>query len=310
MNKVSVQFVKISSLQEGQRIDNFLLKQLKGVPKSHVYRILRKGEVRVNKKRAKPEYRLQVDDEVRIPPLRLEIKDKVVTPSARVQTLLTDCILYEDNNLIIINKPAGLAVHGGSGIKSGVIEILRSMRPQEPFLELAHRLDRETSGCLLLVKKPSILKEVHKLLREGEVDKRYLALVKGHWPKHLHIVDEPLMKFQLRSGERMVNVHPEGKPSLTEFRVMERFASTTLVEAKPKTGRTHQIRVHALQMGHPIIGDDKYGDKEANKELSLLGCKRLFLHAASLSFNLSNGQQIFVEAKLDEALHKTLVKLK
>lgn len=310
MNKFPVQFLTINANQDGQRIDNFLIKFLKGVPKSHIYRILRKGEVRVNKKRAKPEYRLIEGDEVRVPPIRLEAKEKPPSPSESVRTLLNSRILFEDNNLIIIDKPSGLAVHGGSGINLGVIEILRNMRPQAAFLELAHRLDRETSGCLLLAKKPSVLKEVHQLLREGKIEKCYLALIKGHWPKQLHLVDEPLQKFVLRSGERMVNVNSEGKRSLTEFRVVQRYSSSTLIEAKPKTGRTHQIRVHATHVGHPIACDDKYGDKDFNKEMHKLGCKRLFLHAASLDFILPTTEQhIHVEAKLDESLEKFLEKL-
>lgn len=310
MNKSSLKILTITELQEGQRIDNFLLKQLKGVPKSHVYRILRKGEVRVNKKRIKPEYRLQVDDQVRIPPLHLEEKAAPAAPSESIKKLLDTCILFEDNHLLIINKPSGIAVHGGSGIMVGVIEALRAMRPHEPFLELAHRLDRETSGCLLLAKRPSTLKEVHELLREGHMEKRYLALVKGYWPKHLHFVDEPLKKFHLQSGERMVEVHPEGKSSVTEFKVMQRFASSTLIEAKPLTGRTHQIRVHATHAGHPIVGDDKYGDKPFNKELKAFGSNRLFLHAFSLSFTLpSNGQKVQVTAELSEELQKLLDRL-
>lgn len=313
MNKNIVRWLTVQPEQEGQRLDNFLIKVLKGVPKSHIYRLMRKGEVRVNKKRIKPEYRLKVGDEVRIPPVRQGDTSELTQPSSNLQDLLRSRILYEDTGLLIINKPAGIAVHGGSGISLGVIEALRAMRtkpsrhpgetaPIIPYLELAHRLDRETSGCLLLAKKPSILKELHELLRRGQVEKTYQALVKGHWPSSLKEVDEPLKKFHLQSGERMVSVDSEGKSSQTTFRVIQRFANSTLIEAKPKTGRTHQIRVHAAHAGHPIVGDDKYGDKIVNKQFREWGCKRLFLHAYSLNFTLSSGTEIAVTAALDTDL--------
>lgn len=306
--KSKVYRVKVKEQYENQRIDNFLTRHIKGVPKSHIYRILRKGEVRVNKKRIKPDYRVQVGDEIRIPPLRLGPAPTVSSPNENLQKILGSRILYEDKGLLIINKPAGLAVHGGSGISLGLIEALRFMRPKDSELELVHRLDRETSGCLLLAKKPSVLKELHELLRQKNgVEKCYLALVKGYWPKTLHIVDESLHKFQLVSGERMVKVDPEGKSSVTEFRVIQRFADSTLVEAKPLTGRTHQIRVHALHAGHPVLGDEKYGDKEVNKHYRQLGLKRLFLHAVRVSFTLpSFGQKISVEAPLDADLEALL----
>jgi 23S rRNA pseudouridine955/2504/2580 synthase len=309
--KSSIKFLIIDDNQHGQRIDNFLITRLKGLPKSHLYRVLRKGEVRVNKKRIKPEYRLQAGDVVRVPPLRLSTQTNApAKPSQNAQQLLTTRILYEDKNLLIINKPAGMAVHGGSGVSLGVIEILRAMRPQEKFLELVHRLDRGTSGCLILAKKASTLKELHELLRNGKVEKKYHALVKGHWPKHMRIVDAPLQKFQLRSGERMVNVDQTGKEAVTEFRVLQRFENSTLVEATLQTGRTHQIRVHALHIGHPIAGDDKYGDKEFNKEMRAFACKRLFLHAVSVNFTLpSSNQSIAINTELDETLKKCLEKL-
>jgi len=304
------QFWPVDDAHVGQRIDNFLLTRLKGLPKSHLYRIIRKGEVRVNKKRIKPDYRLQMGDTVRIPPLRLSVPSKT-TPSLGAQQLLANRILYEDKNLLIINKPAGMAVHGGSGVSFGVIETLRQARPQEKFLELVHRLDRETSGCLLLAKKPSILKELHALLRDKQMEKVYWALVCGYWPKNLHCVDAPLEKFELRSGERMVNVRADGKLAVTEFKIIQRFADTTLVEARPLTGRTHQIRVHALHAGHPIIGDEKYGDKEVNKKFRASGCKRLFLHAVRLSFVLpSTGQKIVVETQLDVELQDCMEQLR
>jgi 23S rRNA pseudouridine955/2504/2580 synthase len=295
----------------GQRVDNFLISRLKGLPKSHLYRILRKGEVRVNKKRIKPDYRLQAKDNLRIPPLRLSVGSEAPPiPSQSAQSLLTQRILYEDANLLVINKPAGMAVHGGSGINFGVIEALRHMRPKERNLELVHRLDRDTSGCLLLAKKPSILKQLHELMRNGHIEKLYVTLVKGYWPKDRYSVDAPLKKYELRSGERMVNVHPEGKTALTEFQVIKRFATTTLLEAHLKTGRTHQIRVHAKHVGHPVVGDEKYGDKEFNKELRKQGCKRLFLHASSLAFTLPEAEQpIKVTAELDADLQACLARL-
>lgn len=307
--KLPIQFLQVDENQVGQRIDNFLFTRLKGLPKSRLYRVLRKGEVRVNKKRIKPEYRLQLGDVVRIPPLRLSEPSSVnaAIPPANTQQMLTERVLYEDKNLLVINKPAGMAVHGGSGINFGVIEIMRHARPKEKFLELAHRLDRDTSGCLLLVKKSSVLKEVHALLREGEMDKVYLALVKGYWPKDLKVIDAPLKKYELQSGERMVSVDQEGKTAVTEFRVIERFENATLVEAKLQTGRTHQIRVHAAHAGHPIAGDDKYGDKEFNKAMRAQGCKRLFLHAAALGFELiSTDQTVNVKAELETDLKKCL----
>lgn len=317
MNKISnldksgVKFLTVDELYENQRLDNFLLSRLKGLPKSRLYRIIRKGEVRVNKKRIKPEYRLQRGDSIRIPPMELsQSAHKDNKPSANLQALLENNVLYEDSNLLIINKPSGMAAHGGSGIRFGVIETLRAMRPKEKFLELAHRLDRDTSGCLLLAKKPSILKEVHELLRKGQVEKIYLALVKGYWPKHIRTVDAPLRKNQLQSGERMVDVHKEGKPALTEFRVIQRFEQATLIEAKPQTGRTHQIRVHALHAGHPIAMDDKYGDKDFDKWVKTYGCKRLFLHASELKFTLSTLEKtIAVKADLTIDLQDCLAKL-
>lgn len=300
----SVHFLSIDSERAGQRIDNFLITHLKGLPKSRIYRILRKGEVRVNKKRVSPDYRLQAGDNIRIPPMRLgSDQPQVAKPSRQAQERLEQRILYEDSNLLIINKPAGVAVHGGSGVSFGVIETLRHLRPQAKFLELVHRLDRDTSGCLLIAKKSSILKDLHTLLRSGQVEKVYLALVQGYWPKNMSVVEAPLQKHQLQSGERMVKVHAEGKAACTEFRVVRRFANATLVEARPKTGRTHQIRVHALHAGHPIVADDKYGDRDFNKAMNAYGCKRLFLHAYALNFVLSTiGQKIEVKAELDPDL--------
>lgn len=300
----------VRDIDDGQRLDNFLIKILKGVPKSHVYRIVRKGEVRVNSKRVKPDYRLQEGDILRIPPVRLTEKVEHKPSPTWVKTL-EKRIIYEDPDLLILNKPAGLAVHGGSGINMGVIEIMRAARPKAKFLELAHRLDRDTSGCLILAKKPSILKELHALLREDGMEKRYLALVKGHWPKRVTRVDAALQKNQLRSGERIVRVDASGKLALTEFKIVERFGEATLVEATLRTGRTHQIRVHTAHQGHPIAGDDKYGDKEFNQWWYSHGKKRLFLHAKSVKFKLSPERQLIaVESPLDTELTECLEQLK
>ncbi|MBT1449704.1 23S rRNA pseudouridine(955/2504/2580) synthase RluC [Glaciecola sp. XM2] len=278
-----VQFVRIEEDEQHQRIDNYLMRVLKGVPKSKIYRILRKGEIRVNKKRVKPEYKLQANDEIRIPPVRLEAP-AAVDVSAQQVAYLESAILYEDERLIVLNKPSGVAVHGGSGLHYGVIEGLRILRPNAPFLELVHRLDRDTSGCLLIAKKRSALRHLHEQLRNNQVDKIYHALVSGTWPKNRGKVKAPLYKNTLQSGERMVQVSDEGKPSETHYRVLQTYTHSTLVEAKPITGRTHQIRVHCLHAGHPIACDPKYGDPEFDKRIKGLGCKRLFLHASKIRF--------------------------
>ena len=305
-----VQLVDIGPENAGQRLDNFLLSQLKGVPKSAIYRMIRKGEVRVNKGRTKPEYKLEGGDCVRIPPARTAKREE---PPAfigdQLKSSLEDAILYEDGGLIVLNKPSGLAVHGGSGISLGVIEALRVMRPQAKFLELVHRLDRDTSGVLLVAKKRSVLRQLHDDLREGRVEKTYLALVFGRWNGRQHKVEAPLKKFELASGERVVRVSPEGKPSLTLFRQVRLFGNATLVEAKPVTGRTHQIRVHAQFAGHPIAGDDKYTAREQDAEFRERGLKRLFLHAHRIEFNDSEGQRRTFEAPLPQELEQLLGQL-
>jgi 23S rRNA pseudouridine955/2504/2580 synthase len=306
----TIQYLTITSDQSGQRLDNFLVSRLKGLPKSRLYRIIRKGDLRINKKRVKPDYRLQEGDIIRVPPLRLSPPTKKIIPSEQLASLFEKAVIFEDKSFLAINKPSGIAVHGGSGIHLGVIETLRQLRPQLKFLELAHRLDRDTSGCLLLVKKSSVLKELHELLRSGNIKKTYLALVAGHWPKSLLKVDAPLSKNQLRSKERIVRVQKEGKISLTQFTVKQYFSESTLVAAMPITGRTHQIRVHAQHAEHPIVGDEKYGNKDINKKMRTLGCKRLFLHASQLRFNLpSTGQTITLNAELPDDLNKVLKRL-
>lgn len=305
----SVQYLTISSDEAGQRLDNYLSRILKRVPKSLIYRIIRKGEVRVNKGRAKPDRKLEGGDVVRVPPLKLDIKTVTSKPSESLSALLKSSILYEDAGLIVVNKPSGLAVHGGSGIQLGLVEALRQIR-DDHYLELVHRLDRETSGCIMLAKKRSVLRVLHKKLREGSgIDKQYLALVKGSWSKRRGSVDAPLRKRELPSGEGVVKVDPSGKASKTMFEVVDRYEDVTLMRAKPITGRTHQIRVHALHMGHPLVGDEKYGDEDFNKTMRRKGVKRLFLHAASLRFSLEPDNVIEVKAPLSKDLQSALNRL-
>ncbi|MHB0852505.1 23S rRNA pseudouridine(955/2504/2580) synthase RluC [Stutzerimonas nitrititolerans] len=306
----SVQMLEVSPEFAGQRIDNFLRNQLKGVPKTLIYRILRKGEVRVNKGRIKPEYKLQAGDLVRVPPLRLAERDEPAPLAQGLLERLEAAIVYEDKALIVLNKPAGIAVHGGSGLSYGVIEALRQLRPDAKELELVHRLDRDTSGLLMVAKKRSMLRHLHQELRGDGVDKRYMALVRGRWETGKKQVSAPLLKNTLRSGERMVEVTDEGKEALTLFRVLRRFGDfATLVEARPVTGRTHQIRVHARHAGHAIAGDIKYGDEDFSREIRELGGKRLFLHAYGLKVPLPDGGELNLEAPVDEVWSQTLGKL-
>jgi len=278
LSKASVSRRQIGEEAEGQRIDNYLLHVCKGVPKSHVYRVLRSGEVRVNSKRVGPDYRLQVGDEVRIPPMAVgQTVDKAV-PAGRAYR-----VVHEDDWLLTIDKPAGLAVHGGSGVSFGVIEQLRRQRPQARFLELAHRLDRETSGLLLVAKKRAALTALHDRFREGRIEKRYLALVKGRWLEPLRHVRLALHKYLTEEGERRVSVSCDGKDAHSIVRLVARWQNFSLVEVELKTGRTHQIRVHLAHLGHPLCGDDKYGDFPLNKLLQKQGLGRMFLHAACLS---------------------------
>ncbi|MBF7141530.1 MULTISPECIES: 23S rRNA pseudouridine(955/2504/2580) synthase RluC [Pseudomonas] len=305
-----VQLLEVAPELAGQRIDNFLITALKGVPRTLVYRILRKGEVRVNKGRIKPEYKLQAGDIVRVPPLRLPERDAPVPVAQGLLQRLEAAIVHEDKGLIILNKPAGIAVHGGSGLSFGVIEAFRQLRPDAKELELVHRLDRDTSGLLMIAKKRSMLRHLHEALRGDGVDKRYMALVRGHWATAKKQVNAPLLKSNLRSGERMVEVNPEGKEALTVFKVLRRFGDfATMVEARPITGRTHQIRVHALHAGHSIAGDPKYGDEDFSREVRELGGKRLFLHAYALSVTLPDGSRLDVQAPVDEMWAATVEKL-
>jgi len=303
----AVRWVEIGANEDGQRLDNFLLRELKGVPRSRIYRLLRKGEVRVNKKRCKPSDRLVEGDQVRIPPVRMSESSTPVGPSKSLRELLSASILFEDEAVLVINKPSGLAVHGGSGVSAGVIENLRAMRPSEKYLELVHRLDRDTSGCLILARSRPALVQLHESLRQGRVDKYYLALTQGKWPNAVKQVDAPLKKNELSSGERIVRVQQDGKASRTYFEVVQRFSGATLVKAKLDTGRTHQIRVHTQLTGHPILGDDKYGDEEGNARLRKVGLKRLFLHAATVSFiHPISGERITLESPLPSDLNDLL----
>ncbi len=299
----SVNYVHIDEDRAGQRIDNFLITQLKGAPKSLIYRIVRKGEVRVNKGRIKPEYKLKPGDIVRVPPVKLPEANTPTPVGKGLEKQLREAVLYESAGLIIINKPHGLAVHGGSGVNLGLIESLRQIYPNERSLELVHRLDRDTSGCIMVAKKRSTLRAIHAQLRSGGIDKIYQALVIGGWPKSCQKVDAPLQKNVVQSGERMVRVDQEGKRSITAYRVLKNFGQFSLVEAKPITGRTHQIRVHCQHMGHPIVGDPKYGVDQVNQAQRQLGLNRLFLHAAQLKLiDPSTEKKIDVKAPLDAKL--------
>ena len=304
-----VQYLEINADQAGQRIDNFLLSRLKGVPKSRVYRLLRKGEVRVNKGRIRPEYRLIEDDVVRVPPIRVS-KQSPASPGRSLRGILAESILLETEEFLVINKPFGLAVHGGSGINLGVIESLRAMREPHAYLELAHRLDRDTSGCLLIAKSRRVLKHLQDQMRQRSMDKRYITLVSGRWAKERREVNAPLLKQTVASGERIVRANSEGKPSLTRFKLLKHYANASLLEVKLETGRTHQIRVHCQLVGHPLAGDPKYGNESFNETLRHIGLKRLFLHAAELAFTSpATGERVKVQAPLPDGLEGVLKKL-
>ena len=308
----NVQFLTISDDEAGQRIDNYLLNKLKGLPKSLIYRIVRKGEVRINKGRIKPEYKLQAGDILRIPPVRISKKEQPqISNKLNKVNQLENQIIFEDDYLLAINKPSGIAVHGGSGLSFGVIEALRALRPEARFLELVHRLDRDTSGILLIAKKRSVLRHLHEQLRIKTIQKDYLALVRGQWQSHCKVVQAPLLKNELSSGERIVRVSEQGKPSETLFSIEERYIAATLIKASPITGRTHQIRVHTQYAGHPIALDDKYGDAEFDRQMRELGLDRLFLHAFSLCFeHPKTGETLRLNAPLDGKMKNILQKLR
>ena len=303
-----VKYLQVCEEEDGQRLDNFLIRVLKGVPKSHIYRIIRSGEIRVNKKRAQASTRIITGDSIRLPPIR-HAADKPIKVTASFEQRLRECIIYEDEALLVINKPAGIAVHGGSGISLGVIEALRKTRVDLSYLELVHRLDRETSGCLLLAKKRSFLRAVQALFEAREVEKTYWAILAKPWQgSKSQWVDAPLQKNSLKSGERVVIVHEQGKAAKTQFKLLENYENACWVEVYPQTGRTHQIRVHSVCLGHPIIGDEKYAQKE---NLLAEGSTkiRLYLHARAIQFNL-NGKQYSFKADVDQQFMQTLTELR
>ncbi|MGH8496036.1 MAG: RluA family pseudouridine synthase [Gammaproteobacteria bacterium] len=300
-------YLEIDRADEGQRLDNFLLRVLKGVPKSRVYRLLRKGEVRVNGGRAKPDRRVKSGDRIRLPPLRRAVRAAGEKEAAAPGRWLDRRILHEDTRLIVIDKPPGMAVHGGSGISHGVIEALRAARGDLARLELVHRLDKETSGCLMLAKRRSLLRELHAMLRDGAIEKRYLALVAGDWQRGRMTIDEALVTHERRGGERTARVDPAGKRAISRFRPVEGFGTATLMEVTLGTGRTHQIRVHAAHVGHPVAGDTRYGDREFNADIRRHGLSRMFLHAHSLAFDYpGSGEPFHVSAPLDDDLKYVL----
>lgn len=305
-----VQFIDITASQAGQRIDNFLLTLEKGVPKSRIYRAIRKGEVRVNKGRIKQTYKIQAGDSVRIPPLRTSEETLPTTVSDSLRQQLNNNILLEDDDLLVLNKPPGLAVHAGSNIQQGVIEALRVIRAELPYLELVHRLDRDTSGCLLLAKNRDALLNLQQQMLNHDMNKRYLTLLKGSWDKQQKLVEQPLQKNTISSGERMVRVDPEGKFAKTLFIPRQIFTQAQLTEVVLFTGRTHQIRVHAAHIGHPLAGDDKYGERSFNKEMKKFGLNRLFLHAWQLGItHPGSGEEIILEAPLPKALQSVIKNL-
>src|SRR5690554_2923245 len=305
-----VRLVTISEDNDGQRVDNFLLAQLRGVPKSIIYRIVRKGEVRVNKGRVKPDTRLKVGDRLRIPPVVRKEKAETIKPGSRVQSVMEDSVIFENDQMLVVNKPSGIAVHGGSGLSFGLIEVLRAARPEAHFLELVHRLDRDTSGLVMIAKKRSALRYLQDELRERRIRKQYHALVGGNWSDSISKVDVPLLRYEMANGERRVKVDEAGKPSLTRFRCLAHYEGYSLVEASPVTGRTHQIRVHSVWAGHPIAGDDKYMDDVSLKAFRAVGGQRLMLHARVLELALPvTGEAVRFEAPYDDVFSHVLSRL-
>jgi 23S rRNA pseudouridine955/2504/2580 synthase len=305
--KRQVQWVTVDESKQGQRLDNFLSNQLKGLPKGRIYRMIRTGEVRINKGRCKPDSRLSAGDIIRIPPIELAPIREAIAHRG-IQMKLTDALLYEDEDVLVLNKPSGLAVHGGSGLSTGLIEQLRLARVNEKFLELVHRLDRDTSGCLLVARRPSALRRLHQQLRDQDkgLQKRYVALVAGKWPQYLVDVEAPLEKFE-RGGERMVQVTERGKPSHTRIRPLEMLDGCTLIEAEPKTGRTHQIRVHASYHKHAVLGDNKYQQDDSRAQWRERGINGLCLHSRSIGFKAATGHQVTVVAPIPNPMHRFLV---
>jgi 23S rRNA pseudouridine955/2504/2580 synthase len=301
--KSAVERRTVTEQEAGQRIDNLLMRHFKTVPRSRVYRLLRKGEVRVNRKRVDAEYRVATGDELRLPPVRIEPSGEPTRPSSSLQALIEGAVIHQDKHLLVIDKPSGVAVHGGSGMSHGVIEALRASRPRET-LELVHRLDRDTSGCLAVARDRPTLTSLHALIRDSGMHKTYLALVSGSWQLGTKRIDAPLATNDRRHGERHVRVAAAGKDSVSVFKPVQFFGSlATLMEVDIPTGRTHQIRVHAAFAGHPLLGDEKYGDRESNAELKHLGLKRIFLHAHSIAFDWpGTGVPFHVSAPLPQEL--------
>ena len=304
-----VRLLDVAVEEAGQRLDNYVLRHASGVPKTRVYRAIRKGEVRVNKGRSKPEYRVQAGDKVRIPPLKMHKSAPAGRPSDAWERRIRAGVILDNADLLVINKPTGLAVHGGNGVRLGLIESLRSLFPDVPYLELVHRIDRDTSGLVLVAKNARTLRGLHEQLRNKVVNKRYLALVAGKWPAYQKSVSAPLAKYHSPSGERIVKVASEGKAAKTEMQVVERFPSATLIEAKPVSGRTHQIRVHTQHVGHPILGDSKYQNDQSQAVRATVGLKRLFLHARAITFELG-GDRYDLECPLDAELESVLRRLR
>jgi 23S rRNA pseudouridine955/2504/2580 synthase len=289
----------VAASHQGQRLDNFLFRELKGLPRTRVYRLIRRGEVRVNKKRCKPDLKLSSGDELRIPPVGIRVGAKIPQVSDGLATKLLDSVLHETDLLLVLNKPAGISVHGGSGVRLALVDALRQIRPEWSGLELAHRLDRDTSGCLLLAKKSDALKYFQREFKMQRIRKRYLAFVHGSWPKRLVKVDAPLLKNEISSGERVVKVSRHGKEAETHFKVLRTYAAASLIEASPITGRTHQIRVHCQHAGYSIIGDQKYWTKGCSEQLK--GIKTLCLHASNIEFSDPASNKIIkIEAPFDK----------
>ncbi|NNF50452.1 MAG: RluA family pseudouridine synthase [Woeseiaceae bacterium] len=304
--QAGVRKVRVGPERAGQRIDNFLRSELPGVPRGRVYRLLRRGEVRVNGGRIRAEYRLKEGDEVRIPPARVRTAGE--TPPASKAAAMLEHVIYEDKRLLVVNKPARVAVHGGSGVSHGVIELLRHARPDLADLALVHRIDRETSGCLVMAKRRSALRELHERFRRGQVEKNYLALVLGDWQYGEQVIDAPLLVTNRKGGERHVIVSAKGKDARTRVSLSRTYGVYSLLQCEPETGRTHQIRVHLQHAGHPIAGDERYGDPDANREAKRLGLARLFLHAQSIAFADDSGNELHFTAPLADDLERFLTR--
>jgi len=278
-----VKNIKVDLESKGMRLDNYLISLLKGIPKSKIYSIIRKGEVRLNSKRIKPRHKIQEGDIVRIPPLKI-IENEIIKPSSNIVEIIKEKIIFEDKSILVINKPVGIASHGGSGISLGLIEIVRQIIPSYKNVQLVHRLDKDTSGCIVLTKKKSVLREMHNELRNHSVEKKYVAITKGHWQQNSIDVNLNLLKLKNKSGEQKVKVSDEGKESITKFKVIKQNQNFSQINCTLLTGKTHQIRVHCQHLEHPIMGDRKYGDKDFNKSAKKIGITRMMLHASSINF--------------------------